>query len=250
LWGTVQARPGTHKPGSFDGEDVISYELGYKGTALEGRSQLQLNVFSYEYTDLQATCTVPGNPAVVVCNVGTVDAVGLEGVWNFAINEYMTLGTGIAYFDSEATGIQAFCSEGERVLGDENACEGQPLPGAPEWTAYASLSTNFPAPGGAWFGNLAWSWEDETRTGFLPLTPDTTEFPEGARLVNEFNEVQVLAGYESDKGWSLALYVENLMDDEYYDAGGSGGNPANPYVQSDISPSRPRTAGIRFIYNF
>jgi len=250
LWGTVQARPGTHKPGSFDGEDVISYELGYKGTALEGRSQLQLNVFSYEYTDLQATCTVPGNPAVVVCNVGQVDAVGLEGVWNFAINEYMTLGTGIAYFDSEATGIQAFCSEGERVLGDENACEGQPLPGAPEWTAYASLSTNFPAPGGAWFGNLAWSWEDATRTGFLPLTPATTEFPEGARLVNEFNEVQVLAGYESDKGWSLALYVENLMDDEYYDAGGSGGDPANPYVQSDISPSRPRTAGIRFIYNF
>ncbi|MGB5164595.1 MAG: TonB-dependent receptor [Woeseiaceae bacterium] len=249
-WGLVEARPGTHVPGSFDGEDVISYELGYKGTALEGRSQLQLNVFSYEYTDLQATCTVPGNPGVVVCNVGTVDAVGLEGVWNFAINEYLTLGTGIAYFDSEATGIQAFCSEGERVLGDENACEGEPLPGAPEWTAYATLSTNFPAPGGAWFGNLSWNWEDETRTGFLPLSPATTEFPEGARMVNEYNEVQLLAGYESDKGWSLAAYVENLTDEEYYDAGGSGGNPANPYVQSDISPSRPRTAGVRFIYKF
>ncbi len=250
LWGTVVALPGTHKPGSFEGEDVVSLELGYKATALEGRSQIQLNVFSYKYEELQSTCGVPGQPGVVICNVGEVDAVGLEGVWNFAINENFTLGSGIAYFDSEATGIQAFCAEGERVLGDENACEGQPLPGAPEWTAYATLNAEFPAANGNWFGNLAWSWEDATRTGYLPLTPETTGFPEGARMTNEFNEVQALAGYRSENGWSLAVFVENLTDDEYYDAGGSGGDPANPYVQTDISPSRPRTAGVRFIYNF
>jgi len=249
-FGSHVALPGTHEPGSFEGENVVSYELGYKGTIMDGRSQLQLNVFQYYYEDLQSTCNIPGQPGVIVCNVGEVDAVGFEGVWNFALNEYLTFGTGIAYFDSEATGIQAFCDEGERILGDINACEGQSLPGAPEWTAYATTNFEFPAPGGNWFGNLSWSWEDSTRTGFLPLTPATTTFPEGGRLVNDFNEVQLLAGYAAEAGWSLALYVENLTDDVYYDSGGSGGNPTNPYVQTDISPSRPRTAGLRFIYGF
>ncbi len=249
-WGAVEARPGTHVPGSFDGEDVISYELGYKGTTLDGRSQLQVNVFNYSYEDLQSTCNIPGNPGVVVCNVGEVDAIGAEGVWNFAVNDWLTFGTGIAWFDSEGRGVQPFCEEGERIFDDVNACEGQPLPGAPEWTAYATLNADVPVGNGALFGNLAWSWEDETQTGWLPLTPETTEFPEGARLVNDFSELQALAGYRSDRGWSLAVFVENLTDDVYYDSGGSGGGPDNPYVQSDISPSRPRTAGVRFIWEF
>lgn len=45
-------------------------------------------------------------------------------------------------------------------------------------------------------------------------------------------------------------YVENILDDEYFDSSGSGGNPTNPFVQTDISPSRPRTAGMRFSYAF
>jgi iron complex outermembrane receptor protein len=249
-WGSLEARPGTHVPGSFDGEDVISYELGYKGTMFDGRSQLQLNVFDYQYEDLQSTCNVPGSPGVVVCNVGEVDAMGAEGVWNFALTDWLTFGTGIAWFDSEGHGVQQFCDEGERIYGDEDACEGQPLPGAPEWTAYATFDVNVPIGNGEVFGNLAWSWEDTTQTGWLPLTPETTEFPEGNRLVNEFSELQALVGYRSQRGWSLAAYVENLTDDVYYDGGASGGDPANPYVQYDFGPSRPRTAGLRFIWEF
>lgn len=249
-WGQVEARPGTHVPGSFSGEDVISYELGYKGTALDGRSQLQLNLFVYDYENLQASCSIPGQPGEVICNVGQVDATGVEGTWNFAVTDNWTFSSGVAWFDSEGHGIQAFCNEGTRLFGDVNACEGESIPGAPEWTAYAILNAEFPQGNGSWFGNLAWSWEDATRTGWLPLTPATTTFPEGARNVSSFSEVQLLAGYRIEESWSLALYAENLLDDMYYDAGGSGGDPANPFVQTDISPSRPRTVGLRMIYSF
>tara|TARA_R110002110_G_scaffold114374_1_gene283687 strand:+ start:4613 stop:7072 length:2460 start_codon:yes stop_codon:yes gene_type:complete len=250
VWGTIEARPGTHVPGSFDEESVISYEIGYKGTHLDGRSQVQLNAFIYEYEDLQATCGVPGQPGVIICNVGTVDAHGIEATWNFALNENWRLGAGGSWFDSEATGIQAFCSEGERIFGDVNACEGEPMPGTPEYTFYAMLDAQFPVGNGAWFGNLAFSWEDEARASYLPLTPESTNFPEGNRLRSDWSELQGLVGYRSQDGWSLALYVENILDDEYYDSSGSGGNPNNPFVQTDISPSRPRTAGMRFSYSF
>lgn len=124
------------------------------------------------------------------------------------------------------------------------------MPGTPEYTFYAMLDAQFPVGNGAWFGNLAFSWEDEARASYLPLTPESTNFPEGNRLRSDWSELQGLVGYRSQDGWSLALYVENILDDEYYDSSGSGGNPNNPFVQTDISPSRPRTAGMRFSYSF
>lgn len=61
--------------------------------------------------------------------------------------------------------------------------------------------------------------------------------------------MQALAGYRAPAGWALALYVENLLDDEYYDFEGGVSSANSPYVQSNISPSRPRTAGLRFTWN-
>jgi len=64
-----------------------------------------------------------------------------------------------------------------------------------------------------------------------------------------YTAVQALAGYRAPLGWSLALYVENLLDDEYFDSEGGVSSASSPFVQSDISPSRPRTAGVRFSWN-
>lgn len=249
-WGAVDALPGTHVPGAFDGEEVISYEVGFKGSLWQQRGRLQLNVFSYEYEDLQATCTTPGTPGVEVCNVGEVDAWGVEGTFDVALGEYWTFGTGVAYFDSEGDGLQEFCDEGELIFGTADACEGQSIPGAPEWTVYANLAAEFPLGPGAVYGNMFWSWEDETRASWVPLNEQSRAFPFGNRYVNEYSELQATLGYRAAAGWSLAIYGENLTDDEYYDSGGSGGDPANPYVQSDISPSRPRTIGARFTIDF
>jgi iron complex outermembrane receptor protein len=121
------------------------------------------------------------------------------------------------------------------------------LPGIPEWTAYATLNGAIPLQTGELFGNLSASWEDGAPADWVPFTPETVAA--GMRYVGEYTEVQGLAGYRSPDGWALALYVENLLDDEYYDAGNGPTSASSPYVQSDISPSRPRTAGLRFTWN-
>jgi iron complex outermembrane receptor protein len=243
----AEAVPGLFRPSSFDSETVISYEIGWKGTQFDGASQVQLNAFIYEYEDLQSTCSEPGSPIVVVCNTGTVDGQGVEGVWNYAFASNWSFGVGFSWFDSEGKGVQAFCQDGEEFLGDVNACEGSPLPGIPEWTAYAVLDGAIPLASGELYGNLSASWEDDAPADWVPFTPET--IAAGATKGGSFTEVQALAGYRAPTGWALALYVENLLDDEYYDSEGGVSSANSPYVQSNISPSRPRTAGLRFTWN-
>jgi iron complex outermembrane receptor protein len=259
--GREQTSPETHKPASFKPETSISYEVGYKGTLNDGRSQLALNLFTYTFDDLQATCGVPGSPVVVVCNVGTLDGSGIEGTFDHAMNENWRFGVGFATFDSEGTGVQEFCGDGERILGSPEVCEGQPIPNTPELSWFASLDMDYPVGGGALFGSLTWNWEDERPTSWIPFTPETTTFPESVRMQPGYSIGQLVFGYRSNSEWSIAAYVENLTDEDYFDknseAGAQTDNPfstppgvTSPYVDSDWGPGRPRTAGIRFSYNF
>ena len=247
-WGQVVAVQGTHKPGHFDAENTISYEIGYKGTLADGRAQLTASAFTYEFEDLQAFCSQTAVPTI--CNVGQIDAYGFEGSLNAILSENWQLMLGVAYLDSEGKGIQEFCSGGDRVFGSFDACEGESIPNAPEWSGFASVNAEYPLGNGVLFGALAWSWEDERRTGWLPLAPESTTFPEGSRMTDGFSLGQLTVGYRSFNHWTVAAWVENLTDEEYFDFGNTGGNPANPYVQYDGGPGRPRTAGVRVSYNF
>ncbi|MDP5070658.1 MAG: TonB-dependent receptor, partial [Congregibacter sp.] len=94
---------------------------------------------------------------------------------------------------------------------------------------------------------LSASWEDVAVTDWEPFNPVT--IAAGLQEVGSYTEVQALGGYRSDSGWALALYVENLLDDEYFDSQGGISIGGQPYVQSSISPSRPRTVGMRFTWN-
>jgi outer membrane receptor protein involved in Fe transport len=69
-------------------------------------------------------------------------------------------------------------------------------------------------------------------------------------MTDGFSLGQLTVGYRSAANWTVAAWVENITDEEYFDFGNTGGNPADPYVQYDGGPGRPRTAGVRVSYNF
>lgn len=241
LYGRYVASPGVDRPSQFGPETVDAFEVGYKGTLLDGRAQLSANVFTYTYEDLQAT--FDNGPIVIVDNIGEVDGRGVELDLRAAVTDNVSIQFGASWFDSEASNVQAFCSDGERVTGDINVCEGNSIPWAPEWTAFALLRTAFPAARGEWFGNLHWTWEDERRTDWAGL--DVVD-----QVIDGINQTDLLFGYRADAGWTVTAYAENLFDELWYDGGADGNSPASPFAEYTFGPARPRTLGVRFGYRF
>lgn len=227
------------KPFSFDPETVTSFDLGYK-TTINDRTQISLNAFMYDYKDMQAIYF--DGPKVIVDNVGKVDGVGFEFDINTALTDNVRLRVGGSWFDSEVTEIQPFCEEGERITGDPDACEGNSIPWAPEYTAFAVLNAGFPVGNGEVFGNIAWTWEDDRRGDWQ--SPSIS-----FQKISGINQTDIVLGYRTEN-WRVSAYVENVFDDVWYDANYADANPAEPYVQHEFGPARPLTAGVRFGIDF
>lgn len=240
-FGLCVADPATDRPGDFGPETVTSYEIGYKGTVFGGRTQIGANAFFYDYEDMQAIFSE--GLRIVVDNVGQVDGTGVEIEANTSFNENFSLQLGASWLDTEAKNVQAFCGNGEVLTGDIDVCEGQSIPWAPEYTAFAILKTNFPTANGEIFGHVAWSWEDDFRGDW----PDESVI---FQRIPALNQTDIVVGYRAEN-WHISGYVENVFDGIWYD-----GNYADDqdafiiYAQHAFGPSRPRTAGLRFGYEF
>lgn len=225
-------------PNSFDKEESISYELGYKGTVWDGRAQLTANLFYYEYEDLQIVFTAPGEPLSQVGNIGEVEGLGFEGTVGAALSDHFSLQAGVSWLDTEVSGYQLICDpEGTDV------CEGQSLNNVPEWTFFAALRAGFPVASGEWIGSLIYSQEGDTYSNLNRAIASKND---------GFKEAQLSFGFQSKDNWSVKVYVENLTDEDGYGGIISGNTAAGTsnYPELGVNPARPRTIGARFGYEF
>jgi len=130
LYGRYVADPAVDRPADFGPETVTSWEIGYKGSLMDGRAQLSANAFVYDYEDLQAIFGL--GPITIVDNIGQVDGRGVEVDLNTVLTDNFSVRAGLAWFYSEAHNVQAICGDGERITGDPAVCEGNSIPWAPE----------------------------------------------------------------------------------------------------------------------
>lgn len=241
-FGLCVADPAVDKPGDFGPETVISYEIGYKGTIMDGRTQISTTAFFYDYEDLQAIFGV--GPRTVVDNVGQVDGMGVEAEVTTALSDNIGLHVGMSWFDSEAHNVQVFCTNGEILTGDPDACEGNSIPWAPEWTAFAVLNTSFPTGNGEIFSILSWTWEADYRGDW----PDKDVI---FQSIEAINKTDLVIGYRMNN-WRISAYMENVFNSLWYDGNYANDDP-DPviiFTEHTFGPSRPRTMGVRFGYNF
>ena len=233
-FGLCVADNAVDKPGDFGPETVISYEVGYKGTVMDGRTQIAATAFFYDYEDLQAI--FGEGPRSIVDNVGQIDGRGFELEVNTALSDNASLKLGMSWFDSEAHNVQAFCGAGEILTGSADACEGNSIPWAPEWTAFAVLNASFEAGSGEVYGNVAWTWEDDYRGDW----PDPSVI---FQRIEALNQTDISIGYRQDN-WRVNAYVENVFNNLWYDGNYSDDvDSVIIFSQHKFGPSRPRTAG-------
>ncbi|MDA0272134.1 MAG: TonB-dependent receptor [Proteobacteria bacterium] len=221
-----------YRPNAFEPETADSWEVGYKGTVADGKVQLGLTGFYYEYEDLQVVVFDGG--AASVENVGQVDSWGVEGTLQVLLGEYLDAYVGLSYLDTDTTGLQSICG-----LPDPEGCEGSSLFWAPEWTGSIVLSGDFPLSSGASItSRLEVFWESERGGGFEGLR---------STRIDDFANTTLRVGYRSTENWAVNLYVENLTAEETFDGLNNNGGIIPSHF---FGPMRPRTVGISFNYEW
>ncbi len=229
-FGTTDVTPADAIPDPFDPEKVWSYEVGIKGSLFGGATRVDANAYYYEYKDLQLNVNGQGG-GILVENVGNVKGWGFEGSTTTDLGEYFDLYFSGAYADTEVTDAAPFC---DGTLD----CEGASLGHVPKFSGSAALRFHYPMGPGEIKAAVEAFGQTKTYGGLLHLD----------EAVNDgYADLALRLGYESEAGWSVIGYVENVTDELYYDgvAEGAGIIPAHYF-----GPSRPRTFGVLLSYEF
>lgn len=235
----------------FDPEDLVSWELGYKGDLLDSRMRLNAALFYMEFEGYQQSVQTgrsPGERDFV--NIKDAEIYGLELDITFAITDALTTNLSYGYLDtgfgpetmtytrindSTATGFELFTE----TLTDDIAL-------APEHSLTASLDYNMPVSWGTINANMNYQYQDKSLTG--------VQFPTG-----EMNSRGVLnatlsasdIAIGSNGNLRITLWANNITDDEYLivntrqEAFDSLG-----FVGGLGTFGDPRTYGITFEYEY
>ena len=199
----------------FDPEDLLSYELGYKGDLMGGRFRLNAAAFYMEYDDYQQsvqTGTNAGQRDFV--NIEDADITGLELDLTFAVTEELIATLSYGYLDTGfgPETISYLQNDPSSDTGLSVVTEGltDDLALAPEHSATAALDYTRPLNWGVVNGNVNVQYQDESLGG--------VQLPTG--VLNDRTIVNATLGVSEiavgEKGnLRVTLWGTNLTDEEY-----------------------------------
>ncbi|WP_262693643.1 TonB-dependent receptor [Kordiimonas aquimaris] len=221
-----ELQPGDAVPDDFDPEKLWSFEAGHKGRFLDGRISTDLNLYYYDYKDLQLLVFQDGGG--LIFNLGNVKGYGAEGTITGNLNQYFDAFASLAFNETDITDAGPACSL--------PTCDGNTL-GTPRWSGAVVLNGHVPMGEGELFATAEMFFESSKGGGI-----------ENSAIsrVGSFTDTTIRAGYRED-AWSLTAYVENLTNELYYDQGNNNDAVIPAHF---FGPSRPRTFGVRFSRSF
>jgi iron complex outermembrane receptor protein len=193
---------------SYDAEEVINYELGTKGNALDGMLQFSSALFFYEYDNLQSL-DLFGTP-IPSYNLRNADAEGygweIEAAW--LIGEHWLLAGNYSWLKTEYTEFEINPAEGETAADDQT---GEPRADSPEHKFAVSAQYTRPlAERGEIVARIDYSWSDDR------VDPSRGEV-EDYGLTNAR-----ISWFSADTHWEVALWGTNLADEEVITLYGNG----------------------------
>lgn len=224
----------------FEPETVLSKEIGMKYRSSDRTLQSNISLYHYDYTDLQLVYFASGSSQVD--NVAEAVGMGIEIDTRWYPTETFSLYWGVGISDSEIKSVdQDFLDDGGC-----SDCAGNKLWFDPGFTSAAIATYYYPLDGGREMTfTVEHQYEGEKFAG-----PDNWELAKTA----DYNVFNMRLGYDSGGAWSAMAYVENVTDELFYERGWENADFDNTYgwglVNTMVWPSRGRTFGVKFDYNF
>jgi iron complex outermembrane recepter protein len=222
-------------PAEVKPEEVVNYEVGFKGQFFNNRASISSALFYMDYQDLQVTDYVlineEGDYVYVDQNAGEAYVRGFEVEAAVLPVPGLELAISAGYSETNVKEVFLF---GE-TINDIETLNDVDIPGTRPWTAGFSADYSYPLSD-TWAGNIraSYVWQDRAFRGLDKLAAD--ELP-------RYDTVNLNIGVSSDR-WDITAYGENLFDTRYW-TGINGG-----LVRGIGVVFVPRTFGIRMSYNF
>ena len=187
-----------------DPEDVINFEIGFKGDFLENTLRFNATLFSSDYEDLQIVRFGPVAGSAfgtfVTANLGTADIQGVEVnfIWNLA--DSFTLSGNYAYLDTEVNGLIIETNGGPRDV------SGSPLRQAPE-NSYNLVAEYFWTTGSGTY---------DFRLEFSHMDRQITDYVDQRTSVDEHDLIDMRIGWTSvGEKLDIAFWGKNLGEEDY-----------------------------------
>ncbi len=201
----------------YDSESAINYEIGLKGSSLDGRLNYSLSAFYFDWRDQQVYSF--NNNVLTISNAPKSRTYGAEGEVSLKLVEGLTLTAGVGFLNA-------------KFIDYPNAQSG--LDESGNWQPFSSrfsanLSAEYRRPIFAGIEGVA-RVDFNYRSSFFWNTANTIKEP-------AYGLVNARIGVES-KNWSVSAFAQNLFDHEYRIR-------AETYAQGVLAvPGRPRTLGV------
>lgn len=185
-----------------DPEEVINYELGFKGDFFENQLRLNSTVFYMDYTDLQIVRfgPVPGSAfgTFQTTNIGQADIYGFEMDFVWLISENFQLSGNYAYLDTEASDL---------VIPAVGDFSGSALRQAPKNTYSIVAEYTVPSDVGEFDFRAQYAGSDDQHFDYA--TQNDTVSP-------SHEELDLSARWASpDQNYQVSLWVKNATDEAY-----------------------------------
>jgi iron complex outermembrane receptor protein len=214
-------------PATFDTDDVVSVEFGWKTTWLDNTLRFNGAIYKADFSDMQqGVLDLSIANSSFFDNVGSAEINGAEFEVNWAATDNVDLFSSFSYIDSELTDIPNTLVNITPV--------GSNLPYAPE---------NEGVVGARYYQNIGdfaavfqgvFKWTDSRFNSLVAA--DRVELP-------SYTQVNLSASIGKDD-WKATLFIDNATDSLGQVAAGSADNVFR------VSPTRPRTVGFRISYDY
>jgi iron complex outermembrane receptor protein len=236
----------------YGAEDIIAYELGYKGTLLDGRMQINTSLYVYNYDDIQTILVETGGffgTSVNVANFPKARTFGWEGDVTYLLGEHLTLGGNWSYTDAQfkadfdvvdTTNPDApgslFSSAELTVQG----FDGDSLPKIPKWKFTL-------------WGNYAWPLGQAGTLNLYTTVGYTDEFFFNAPFAREIDRAPSFTRWDArvswnstNDQWEISAFVNNITDKIAVRSLEAQGEQFG--FQRRATPGDPRAYGISLMY--
>ncbi len=213
---------------TYDTDDVVNYELGWKTLLAGGTVQFNGAVYYVEWTDMQISRFDPQNVSILtfIENAADSQIFGVEGdvVWSPLAG--LTLFGAFSYNDTELTTVNAQIVELVPV--------GSQLPLVPEFQATARARYEWPLGAYEAYVQGGLQYADDSQSSLIAAVNETQD---------GYTTADAAFGVHRGR-WNTELFVENLTDER-----------AELFIneQDDIrriTTNRPRTVGVRFSFDY